>query len=135
MTHGLAELYGKRLLTINSALEVDLYGQAYAELTPRGWMSGPGGASDYARGARANGLRIVALPASAKGSSRIVQPAHALGPVSLGRMDIDIVATEHGAADLRGLSHDARAAALIAVAAPEHRDALALGWAELTTRF
>src|SRR3546814_4881035 len=63
------------LVTINSAIEVDLLGQAYAELGPHGLMSGPGGASDFARGAKAgNGLRIVALPAGAMGDyiSRIV---------------------------------------------------------------
>src|SRR3546814_2531885 len=85
-------------------------------------MSGPGGASDYAAGARlGGGLRIVALAATAaRGTlSRIVLPGVAKGPVSLGRMDIDIVATEHGAADVRGLSPDARAEALVAIAAPD----------------
>lgn len=135
VTHDPEILAGLPLVTINSAIEVDLYGQAYAELTPRGWMSGPGGASDYARSARGKGLRIVALPSSAKGASRIIVPADAQGPVSLGRMDIDIVVTEHGAADLRALGHDARAAALIAVAAPDHRAALAAGWRVLSQRF
>ena len=136
VTHGPAVLAAiERLVTINSALEVDLFGQAYAELTPRGLMSGPGGASDYARGARAgDGLRIVALPSEAKGASRIVPPGAGAGPVSLSRTDIDIVATEHGAADLRGLSHAARAAALVAIAAPHYRDALAAAWADYSTR-
>ena len=64
-------------VSINSAFEVDLFGQAYAEMGPGGLMSGPGGASDFARGAyAAGGLRILALPASAgKGAiSRIVGP-------------------------------------------------------------
>src|SRR3546814_17703004 len=87
--------------------------------------------SDYAAGARlGGGLRIVALAATAaRGTlSRIVLPGVAKGPVSLGRMDIDIVATEHGAADVRGLSPDARAEALVAIAAPDHRAALDAGW-------
>jgi len=120
-------------VTINSALEVDLFGQAYGELTPSGWMSGPGGAADFARGARiGGGLRIVALPADAKAGdiSRIVAPGRAAGPVSLGRMDTDIVVTEHGAADLRGLGHAARAEQLIAVATPRHRPALRTQWSE-----
>lgn len=134
-THGPAVLAGiERLVTINSAIEVDLFGQAYAELTPRGLMSGPGGASDYARGARTNGLRIVALPSSAKGISRIVAPGSGAGPVSLSRTDIDVVATEYGAADLRSLSHAARAAALIEIAAPDHRDALTAVWADYSRR-
>lgn len=123
---------------INSALEVDLFGQAYAELTPKGLMSGPGGASDYARAARLsrNGLRIVALPATgAKGAvSRITVPGDAAGPVALGRMDIDIVATEFGAADLRGKDVDARAEALMAVAAPTFRGRLKQNWNEYSKR-
>lgn len=120
-------------ISINSAIEVDLFGQAYAECGPRGWMSGPGGASDFSRGARiGGGLRIVALPSTARSGalSRIVAPGAGLGPVSLGRMDIDLVVTENGCADLRGLDHDARAQRLIAIAAPPHRPALSEVWRE-----
>lgn len=127
----------KDFIAINSALEVDLFGQAYAELGAKGLMSGPGGASDFARGARiAGGLRIVALPATAAGGSisRIVQPGAGTGPISLARTDIDIVVTEYGAADLRGQSYAARAAALIALAAPAHRDTLAIGWRRYSTQ-
>jgi acyl-CoA hydrolase len=130
-THGAETLAAiDDLVTINSGIEVDLFGQVYAELTSRGLMSGPGGASDYARGARGHGVRIVALPASAgKGTiSRIVAPGAASGPVSLGRMDVDVIATEHGAADLRGLGHEARARALIAIAAPAMRNILSEHW-------
>ncbi|MDB5577864.1 MAG: hypothetical protein JWR80_3040 [Bradyrhizobium sp.] len=134
VTHGAAHLAAlDNLVTINSAIEVDLFGQIYAELTPKGLMSGPGGASDFARGARpGGGTRIIALPASAAGGtiSRIVAPGAAAGPVSLGRMDVDVIATEHGAADLRGKTHPARAAALIAIAAPDHRQALTDAWTE-----
>lgn len=125
-----------RFVAINSALEVDLFGQAYAERGPRGLVSGPGGASDFARGARAGGgLRIVALPAAAGAASRIVAPGEARGPVSLGRMDVDIVVTEHGAADLRGQSHENRAAELIAIAPPDHRERLDRAWRECQARF
>ena len=113
-------------VTINSALGVDLFGQAYAEAGPAGWLSGTGGATDFARAAGiGGGLRIVALPAASKGASRI---GTGRGPVTLGRTDTDLVVTEHGVADLRGLDHDARAAALIAVAAPAHCDDLARAW-------
>ena len=128
----------ERPVAINSALEVDLFGQAYAELGPNGLMSGPGGASDFARGIwAASGLRIVALAASAaKGkASRIVAPGEAIGPVSLGRMDTDIVVTEYGAADLRGLDHHERARALIVIAPSDHRDRLAEQWRALAQRF
>ncbi|BCH31244.1 hypothetical protein MesoLjLc_31740 [Mesorhizobium sp. L-8-10] len=127
-THDVASLARiDRLVTINSAIEVDLDGQAHAEATPSGYLSGPGGASDFAAGARGmNGLRIVGLPATAsKGAvSRIVPLQLATGPVSLGRFDIDIVVTEHGIADLRCRSHTARRDALLSVAAPDHRAAL-----------
>jgi acyl-CoA hydrolase len=124
-------------IAINSALEVDLFGQAYAELGPKGLMSGPGGASDFARAARVGGgLRIVALGATAaKGEiSRIVAPGMGMGPVSLGRMEIDIVVTEHGAADLRELTYAARANALIKVAAPDHRPGLSGAWLDYSSR-
>lgn len=131
VTHDLRTLAAiDRFVTVNSAIEVDLLGQAYAEATPKGFLSGPGGASDFAAGARGmDGLRIVALPATAaKGAvSRIVAPGRATGPVSLGRFDIDIIITEFGRADLRGLSHEGRSAALIALAAPDHREALSRG--------
>jgi len=124
-------------VTINSAMEVDLYGQVHAEASARGFMSGPGGAGDYARGARVGhgGLRIIALPASAGAISRIVPAGQGHGPVSLSRFDVDLVVTEHGAADLRFLSHEARAQALIAIAAPAAREGLARCWRDGLTHF
>lgn len=117
------------LVTINSAMAVDLFGQAYAEVDPKGWNSGPGGASDFARGAiAAGGISILVLPSTARGASRIVAPGAGLGPVSLSRNETDFVVTEHGVADLRGCSHDERAAALIAIADPDRRETLARQW-------
>jgi acyl-CoA hydrolase len=125
--------------SINSALEVDLLGQVYSELGPKGLMSGPGGASDYARAARLSpgGLRIIALAASAaKGAiSRIVAPGGGAGPVSLSRFDVDIIVTEQGTADLRELDYEARAKALIAIAPPVHRETLSAAWTTYATRF
>ncbi|MBX3573557.1 MAG: hypothetical protein KF694_14495 [Mesorhizobium sp.] len=127
-THDIATLASiERLVTINSAIEVDLSGQAHSEATSVGFVSGPGGASDFAAGARGKGgLRIVVLPSTAsKGAvSRVVATRDAIGPVSLGRFDIDVIVTEHGVADLRGLSHTARRLALIGVADPGHRAGL-----------
>jgi acyl-CoA hydrolase len=128
----------ERSVSLNSALEVDLYGQAYAELGPDGLMSGPGGASDFARGVWAGGgLRVLTLAASvAKGAiGRVIAPGENSGPVSLGRMDTDVVVTEYGAADLRGLDHHERARALIAVAAPAHRDRLNESWIAAAKKF
>lgn len=127
-----------RFVAINAALEVDLFGQVHAELTPKGFMSGPGGASDFARGARlGNGLRIVVLPSDAKDGaiSRIVAAGVGAGPVSLSRTDVDVVVTEHGAADLRGKGHETRAEALVGIASPAHRETLRQGWREHAARF
>lgn len=139
ITHDL-RLLGEidNLVTINSALEADLFGQVYAEVGPKGAMSGPGGASDYARGARLSrgGLRIIAFPASAaRGSiSRIIGPGESPGPVSLSRWDVDLIVTEHGVADMRFAGHDDRAEALIAIADPAHRDALSEKWRAVRAR-
>lgn len=129
-THDIATLAAlEGFVSINSAIEVDVDGQARAEATAGGYVSGPGGASDFTAGARGRGgLRMVVLPATAaKGTvSRIVRTADATGPVSLGRFDVDIVVTEHGIADLRGKSHAARRGALVAVADPAHRPSLSV---------
>ena len=125
-------------VALNSALEVDLFGQAYAEVSPIGAMSGPGGASDFATAGRLSphGLRIITLPAAAANGriSRIIAPDAAQGPVSLGRFDTDIVVTEHGAADLRGKTYEARCQALIAIAAPPFRERLEQAWAAIAAR-
>jgi acyl-CoA hydrolase len=74
-THGagtLAALDG--FIAINSALEVDLFGQANVEWRGGRLAGGVGGAADFLRGARASkgGLAMIALPATAKGNARIV---------------------------------------------------------------
>jgi len=130
-THAPLAMSGLRdFASINGALQVDLFGQAYAEATADGPISGPGGSPEFARGAKlAGGLRVIVLPATGKnGASRIVAPGAGEGPVSLSRFDLDVVVTEHGIADLRALGHAARAARLIDVAAPEHRAALSAAW-------
>ena len=121
-----------RLVAVNSALEVDLFGQANAEFIDGRQVSGIGGLTDFLRGARLSegGVPIVALNATAKGKSRIV-PRLAPNAVSVPRADMGVVVTEHGAADLRSLDLDARAQALIAVVAPEHRDGLANDWEQM----
>jgi acyl-CoA hydrolase len=134
-THGAEKLAATpRLFAINSALEVDLFGQANVEWRSGRLVSGLGGAPDFARAARRSpgGRAILALPATAAGGqiSRIV-PRLSAPTVSIPRDDTDLVITEHGVADLRGTSLEARAEALIAIAAPDHRAALAEAWIEL----
>ena len=131
-THGADALVATpRLFAINSALEVDLFGQANIEWRSGRLVSGLGGAPDFARAARRSvgGRAILALPATANGGqiSRIA-PRLQTATVSIPRDDADLVITEYGVADLRGASLDSRAEALMAIAAPEHRDRLSQAW-------
>ena len=78
-----------------------------------------------ARRARA-GMSIIALRSSygKQGTSNIVPRLDSGTPPTVGAGDVDFVVTEYGVAALRGLSARQRAAALIALARPEHREAL-----------
>ena len=113
------------LVAINAAIEVDLTGQINAEVAAGQYVGAVGGAMDFLRAAAHSpgGLPIVALPATARGQSRIV--AQLSGPVSTPRADAGLIVTEHGVADLRGLSLRQRVQAMLTIAAPEHRDILA----------
>lgn len=122
-------------VSINSAVEVDLYGQVNAEMIGTRQVSGTGGAVDFMRGAAASngGRSIVALLATAREGavSRIV-PALSTGTAATAaRTDVDYVITEFGVAHLWGASQATRAAALIDIAAPAHRDALRDAWRKL----
>ncbi|CAN5803372.1 acetyl-CoA hydrolase/transferase C-terminal domain-containing protein [soil metagenome] len=121
------------LVAVNAALSVDLFGQANLEMLGGRAVSGVGGAADFARAASLapSGLSIVALPA-ASGEARAPRIVPRLdGVVSLPRHDIDIVVTEHGAADLRGACVMERAERLIAIAEPRHHGDLEVAWREI----
>lgn len=113
-----------QLAAINAAIEVDLTGQINAEVAAGVYVGAVGGAVDFLRGAARSrgGLPIVALPATAKGRTRIV--AQLAGPVSTPRSDAGLIVTEHGVADLRGQTLSRRVRRLIDIAAPEHREDL-----------
>ena len=113
-----------KLTAINAAIEVDLTGQINAEVAAGCYVGAVGGAVDFLRGAARSkgGLPIVALPATAKGKTRIV--AQLSGPVSTPRSDAGLIVTEHGVADLRGQTLSRRVRRLIDIAAPEHREDL-----------
>jgi acyl-CoA hydrolase len=135
VTHAIGTLGGiERFVAINSVIEVDLLGQANAEMVRGRQVSSAGGITDFMRGARLSpgGLAIVALPSTTKGGtvSRIVPHLDEGAAVSVARADMQVVVTEHGIADLRDMPVDARAEALIAVAAPAFRDPLAAAWRE-----
>ena len=115
------------LFAINSAIEVDLTGQINGESAAGQYVGTIGGQGAFARAAltSASGRSIVALPSTARDGtiSRIV-PRFADGIVSTARADADLIVTEHGVADLRGASSTERAARLLAITDPRHRDAL-----------
>lgn len=128
-THALEILAAlPKFTAINSALEVDLSGQANTETVGRRYVGTIGGAIDFLRGARAScrGVPIIALPSTVevKGERRSRIVGQLSGPATIGRADAGIVVTEHGVADLRGLSLAERAKALIAITDPQFRDEL-----------
>lgn len=134
-THAIATLAAvPQLVAVNSLIEVDLFGQGNAEFLGPAQISGGGGLTDFLRGAALSpgGRPVCALVSTAKGGtiSRIV-PRLADGAVSVNRSDMGIVVTEHGSADMRGLDVEARAQALIGLAAPAHRDWLGAAWREM----
>jgi len=116
------------MVSINSALEVDLTGQVAADSIGPRLYSGVGGQLDFVRGAARSkgGKPIIALPATAKGGtiSRIVPMLKPGAGVTTTRNDVHYVVTEYGVAELYGKTVRERAKALINVAAPEFREEL-----------
>lgn len=127
-THAPATLAGlANLHTVNSAIEVDLTGQANAEVAGARYLGAVGGQVDFVRGGRASagGRSILALPSvTPDGKTSRIVAGLAGRPVTTARSDVDLVVTEHGVADLWGLDLQARARALIAIAHPVFRDGL-----------
>jgi acyl-CoA hydrolase len=115
-----------RLVTINSAVEVDLTGQVNAEHSGDQYLGGTGGQVDYVRaGSRSRGGHsIIALPATAKGGKISRVTAALSGPVTTARSDVDVIVTEFGAAELKGQALAERARRLVAIAHPDFREEL-----------
>jgi 4-hydroxybutyrate CoA-transferase len=116
----------KKMIAINSALEVDLLGQVCADTLGAKQFSGVGGQLDFVRGARLSegGKAIIALPSSAKGISRIVPMLKPGAAVTTSRNDVDYVVTDFGIASLKGKTVRERMRALINIAAPGAREEL-----------
>lgn len=121
-------------VAINSAVEVDLFGQVNSERANGTLLSGPGGLPVYARAAlhSPGGRSLICLKATAReGSvSRIVPSLGAAALCTVPSHLADIVATEYGVAQLRGKSLEARARAVTGIAAPQHREHLERAWRE-----
>lgn len=125
----------RKMVSVNTTLQVDLMGQCASEAIGTLQISGTGGQTETASGARQSegGKSIIALRSTAnvkneygvrerKSTILSVQPAGTV--ISLMRSDIDYVVTEYGVASLRGASLRDRALALIRIAHPDYREQL-----------
>ncbi len=115
-----------KLVTINSALEVDLTGQVNAEQSGSAYMGGTGGQVDFVRaGSRSRGGRsIIALPATAKDGAISRICINLAGPITTARSDVDVIVTEFGAAELKGQTLAERTRRLVAIAHPTFHEEL-----------
>ena len=116
------------MVSINAALEVDLWGQVCAESVGTKHMSGSGGQIDYVRGAcqSKGGMSFIAFSSTAKnGTISKIRPILTPGAVcTTSKNDVDCIVTEYGIAKLRGKSLGERAKQLIEIAHPDFRDEL-----------
>ena len=116
------------LISINSALQIDLFGQVCADTLGYQQYSGVGGQVDFVRASSLSpgGKSIIALPSTNKKKtiSRIVSKLSEGACVTTSRNDVHNVVTEYGIANLRGKTIRQRAKALINIAHPDFRDQL-----------
>ena len=125
----------RKMVSVNTTLQVDLSGQCASESIGTLQLSGTGGQTETASGARQaeGGKSIIALHSTANvknaagGRERVstIVPTQPAGmAISLMRADVDFVVTEYGVASLRGASVRDRAMELISIAHPDYRDQL-----------
>jgi itaconate CoA-transferase len=121
------------VVSVNAMIEVDLTGQVNAEFLATHEYGGAGGQLDFVKGASYSrgGLSfIVGSSTAAHGkASRIVPKLQ--GPATDARIDTQYIVTEHGICNLRGMSSDERAHALIGLADPAFRDELSAAAREM----
>jgi len=127
----------RRFVSINGAIQLDLYGQVVADAVGGRQISGVGGHEDFVAGAdlETEDRSLVCLRATVEVDgqvrSRIVPALPEGSVVSTPRHHTATVVTEFGVADLRGLTVRERASALAGIAHPEFRDELARAAARL----
>ncbi len=115
------------VVSINSAIEVDLTGQVCADSIGTRIFSGTGGQLDFVRGSSLSdgGKSIIAFASRTnKGKSKIVSVLNQGAGVVTPRADVNWIVTEYGAVDLFGRSIQERAKLLISIAHPDDREAL-----------
>jgi acyl-CoA hydrolase len=111
-THDLGRLSAGPFIAVNTAVEIDFDGQVNVEGTASAVLGGIGGHADYAAAAARSvgGLSVITVTTRHNGKPTLV--SHLSRPVSTPSQDVDVVVTERGEADLRGLSRPERHAAL-----------------------
>ncbi len=113
-------------VSINATLQVDLYGQCASETLGTRYFSGSGGQADFARGAQYSkgGQGFVVLQSTTRDGriSKITPTLNTGSVVTTNKNTVDKIVTEYGVAELQGRTLAQRAAALIAIAHPRHRD-------------
>ena len=111
------------MVSVNTAMEIDLTGQICSETIGARQYSGTGGAFDFAFGAQHSkgGRGIIAIASTAKhGTISKIKPILTPGAVvSISRNIADIIVTEYGAAYMRGRTVKERALQLIQIAHPD----------------
>ena len=119
------------VVSINNAVEVDLFGQVSSESTGFRHISGTGGQLDFVTGAyhSKGGMSFICLPSTklGKNGDRATRIRPFLAPgsiVTVPRTVVHYVVTEHGMAMLKGKSTWERAEELIGIAHPDFRDEL-----------
>ncbi|MBS9775783.1 MAG: acetyl-CoA hydrolase/transferase family protein [Fusobacterium sp.] len=116
------------LISVNSAIQVDLMGQVNSESMGHKQFSGTGGQVDFVRAASMSkgGKSIIALASTAaKGKiSKIVFKLDEGATVTTSRNDVDYIITEYGIAHLKGKTLRQRAKSLISIAHPDFREEL-----------
>jgi acyl-CoA hydrolase len=116
-----------KVTAINSAIEIDVFGQVCADSIGAKHYSGIGGQMDFIRGATLSegGKAIIALPSQTqKGIPRIVSTLKKGAPVVTTRAHVQHIITEYGIANLYGKNLKERAKLMINLAHPSHRENL-----------
>jgi acyl-CoA hydrolase len=116
-----------KVVSINSATEIDLTGQVCADSIGERIYSGTGGQLDFVRGAKMSegGKAVIALASrTGKGLPKIVPTLKPGAGVVTPRADVQWVVTEYGSVNLYGKSLQERARLLISIAHPEDREGL-----------
>jgi acyl-CoA hydrolase len=125
-THDIGEVARiDRFVGCNTALQVGLDGSVNVERVAGRSVAGIGGHADFCAAAArsAGGVSVIALRSTTRGGQSTIVPQ--VEVVSTPRCDVEVVVTEHGVADLRGVDDDERARRIATVAAPQHRAWLA----------